>query len=347
MEISGETLIDSGIGNDVVLIKMDKAATQMTEDVPEKIDIDGKWVKLTWLKSVFELDGNSSNREFILRPYLDEDVFGLIPNRAFDDAENWCAVMSLIHFALVEMFYGDRVLRKFGYHQPMPNQPVNMDEYEQIDTRGKSEKNWPVKHAQYVDLWNTRATRRPRCDPLSADNFDLSRCVYHQWLVEHRRGSSGSGSSSSAVGGSSSKRGSGAGGRARRARRATEEAKPEPEDAPQMEEVDVQFDTGSYPPTHGEPSWEVAIDDTAVEHGASGQVWRGQQPWSYVGVHDFSDGHNLSIKPFTFYGVGGAGPSMFRTPRRMNVEFEEDSDDEDNGQIRRGVDDDGDDDDDG
>ncbi|KAL4379854.1 hypothetical protein GQ457_02G027570 [Hibiscus cannabinus] len=31
--------------------------------VSEKTDIDGKWVKLTWLKSAFEHDGNSSNRE--------------------------------------------------------------------------------------------------------------------------------------------------------------------------------------------------------------------------------------------------------------------------------------------
>ncbi|KAK8523208.1 hypothetical protein V6N12_047736 [Hibiscus sabdariffa] len=33
--------------------------------------------------------------------------------------------------------------------------------------------------------------------------------------------------------------------------------------------------------------------------------------------------------PLVSTGVGGAGPSMFTTPRRMNVESEEDSDDED------------------
>ncbi|KAL4284135.1 hypothetical protein GQ457_16G009180 [Hibiscus cannabinus] len=84
--------------------------------------------------------------EFIWRPYLHEDVFGLIPERAYEDAENWCSIMPLIHFALVEMFYGNRVLRQFGFHQPVPAAPRNMDELEQIDTRGKTEKNWPLTH---------------------------------------------------------------------------------------------------------------------------------------------------------------------------------------------------------
>ncbi|KAL4326131.1 hypothetical protein GQ457_11G022160 [Hibiscus cannabinus] len=194
---------------------------------------------------------------FIWRPYLDEDVFGLISNMAFDDADNWCAVMPLIHFALVEIFYGNRVQRQFRYHQPAPDEPLNMDELEQIDTRGKIEKNWPLTHRQYIDRWNARATSG------------------------HPIGSSGS--SSSTVGGSSSRCGSRADGKGRRARRAVAEVEPEPEDAPQMEEVGVQFDTGSYPPTHGEPSWEAVIDDTVVEHGMLGHAWRGQQPWSYVG----------------------------------------------------------------
>ncbi|KAL4382952.1 hypothetical protein GQ457_15G014870 [Hibiscus cannabinus] len=38
--------------------------------VPKKIDIDGKRVKLTWLKSAFELDGNSSNREVDCAAYF-------------------------------------------------------------------------------------------------------------------------------------------------------------------------------------------------------------------------------------------------------------------------------------
>ncbi|KAL4296950.1 hypothetical protein GQ457_12G017560 [Hibiscus cannabinus] len=231
-----------------------------------------------------------------------------------------------------------------------------MDEYEQIDTRGKSDSNWPVKHAHYIQLWNARETTRPRCDPLTTDDFDLSSSVYQYWLLQNsrpilttqaereawfllfpssglRRGSSGCGSSSSAVGGSSRRRGSGAGARGRRARRGATEPELEPEYAQQMEEGDVQFGTGSYAVTHGEASWKAAIQHTGVGHETSGQVWRGQQPWSDVGVMATTSLSSLLVST----GVGSADPSMFTTPRRMNVEFEEDSDDEDSGQVRGGV----------
>ncbi|KAL4283111.1 hypothetical protein GQ457_16G014210 [Hibiscus cannabinus] len=316
-------------------------------------DIGGCMVLLqswAWYRMPFVAPICVGPTEFPLatRPYLDEELFVLIPESAYDDAENWCSVMPLIHFALVEMFYGNRVLRQFGYHQPVPEMPSNMDEYEQIDTRGKSDSNWPVKHAHYIQLWNARATTRPRCDPLTTDDFDFS---------ELRRGSSGSGSSSSAVvGGSSRRRGSGERAIGRRAGRGAAEPEPEPEYAQQVEEGDVQFDTRSYAVTHGEPSWEAAIQHTGVGHDTSGQLWRDQQPWSDVGgnfgncyVPQFIVSHpqlfdtqpvgvdymtsvmsttSLS-SPLVSTGVGGAGPSMFTTHRRMNVESEEDSDDED------------------
>ncbi|KAL4385398.1 hypothetical protein GQ457_15G015560 [Hibiscus cannabinus] len=402
------------------------------ENVPDKTDIDGKRVKLTWLKSAFQDDGNSSPQDvmcaarayilrligelckasktsnvdgralnadiggcmvllqswawyrmpfiapicagptkfplatrwhnkkekkawehkvaievrmlidmwcesqFIWRPYLDEELFVLIPESAYDDVENWCSVMPLIHFALVEMFYGNRVLQQFGYHQPVPEMPSNMDEYEMIDTRGKSDSNWPVKHARYIQMWNARATTRPRCDPLTTDDFDLSSSVYHYWLLQNRS----------------------RGARGRRAGRGAAEPEPEPEYAQQVEEGDVQFDTGSYAVTHGEPSWEAVIQYTSVGHDTSRQLWRGQQPWSDVGGNfgncyvpqfivsqpQLFDTQPVGVdymtlvmattslsSPLVSTGVGGAGPSMFTTPRRMNVESEEDSEDEDSG----------------
>ncbi|KAL4347549.1 hypothetical protein GQ457_17G024230 [Hibiscus cannabinus] len=293
--------------------------------------------------------------QFIWRPYLDEGLLVLIPERAYDDVDNWCSIMSLIHFALVEMFYGNRVLRQFGYHQPVPEMPLNMDEYEMIDTRGKSDSNWPLKHAEYIEKWNARATTRPRCDPLTTDDFDLSSSSYHYWFLQNsrpklttqadldawfllfpssglRRGTSGSGSSSSAVAGGSR------GARGRRAGRGA--AEPEPEYAHQVEEGDVQFDTGSYAVTHGEPSWEAAIQYTSVGDDTSGQLWRVSQPQSFdtqpVGVDYMSSmmaTTSLST-PLVSTGVGGAGPSIFTTSRRMNVESEEDSGDDGDGDRR-------------
>ncbi|KAK8717420.1 hypothetical protein V6N13_044689 [Hibiscus sabdariffa] len=50
------------------IIAQNKEAVEITcyrhlGKVPDKTDIDGKRVKLTWLKSAFELDGNSSDQD--------------------------------------------------------------------------------------------------------------------------------------------------------------------------------------------------------------------------------------------------------------------------------------------
>ncbi|KAL4384824.1 hypothetical protein GQ457_15G022060 [Hibiscus cannabinus] len=253
--------------------------------------------------------------------------------------------------------------RQFRFHQPVPEAPLNMDELEQIDTRGKTEKNWPLTHRRYVDLWNARATSRPRCDPVTTDEFDLSRSDYHQWLLQsgnlilttqaereawlllfpssgHPRGSSGS--SSSTVGASNSRRGSRGDGRGRRARRGVVEVEAEHEIGPQMEEFGVQLDTGSYPHRQGETSWEATIHTIVFQHGMPAHVWRGQQPWSHVEVtYENFNVPQFSVSEPQYYVLepvdGGAGPSMFTTPRRMNVEGDSDDEDDD--------DDDGDDDD--
>ncbi|KAL4383926.1 hypothetical protein GQ457_15G016060 [Hibiscus cannabinus] len=174
--------------------------------------------------------------QFIWRPYLDEDVFGLIPNRAFDDVEN--------------------------------------------------------------------------CNG-------------------HPRRSSGSGSSSSVVGGSSSRCGSGLGCRGRRARQAAPEAEPEPQDAPQMEEVEGMYGEANKHEGNFEncyvPHFSVSEPQFFVSQPVDVEYMT-----SVMGTTSLSS-HLLST------GVGGAGPSMFRTPRRINVESREDSDDEESGEVRGGV----------
>ncbi|KAL4341196.1 hypothetical protein GQ457_08G027190 [Hibiscus cannabinus] len=278
------------------IIAQNKEAVEITcswylGEVPNKTDIDGKRVKLTWLKSAFELDGNSS----------DKDVKCAARAFNFVAYRGWRS--TILGFLYREMCKASKISNVDG-------RDLNAD-----------------IGGCMVLLQSWAWYRMPFLAPI---------CAAPSEFLLATRGPSGSGSSSSAVGGSSRRRGSGAGGRGRRARRAATE--PEPEYAPQMEEANVQFVTGSYPRTQGEPSWEAAIEHTVVGHGTSGQVWRGQQPWSCVGVM----GTTSLSSPLVSTGVGGAGPSMFRTPRQMNVESEKDSDDEDSGQVRGGVaDDDG------
>ncbi|KAL4340168.1 hypothetical protein GQ457_08G025660 [Hibiscus cannabinus] len=316
---------------DECTITLEDVAFQL--GVPEKTNIDGKQVKLAWLKNAFELDGNSSNREvdyaawayilllirgmlmpnkssamvsnmsnvdgrelnayiggcivllqswawyrllflapicaapsefplatrwhhkkekkalehkvtveFIWRPYLDEDLFSLIMNRAYEDVENWCSVMPLIHFALVEM-YGERVLRQFGYHQLVPNLSVNMDEYEQIDTRGK-----------IVDFGEGRVGVGHRHRPWEARVGDVT--------------------------------------------------------AEQVVEVDGPDE---------------------LRQKLNLKIHRKWKKLMFSSTPDLMGTTSLS-SPLVSSGVGGVGPSTFRTPRRMNVESEEDSDDDESGQ---------------
>ena len=100
-----------------------------------------------------------------------------------DNETNWAAMYPCIHIALVEMYYGNRVLRQFGYHQPVPMDPMIQDELDSIDMQGKTEKNWPKEHSYYVQWWNSRADHCVPCIELQPSDFDFSIFEYHRWYL--------------------------------------------------------------------------------------------------------------------------------------------------------------------
>ena len=60
----------------------------------------------------------------------------------------WRSKVPLIFFWLIEFHLPDRVLQQFGLNQEQP---------EDVDARGKVEKNWKVEHAVHIQKWNDRS----------------------------------------------------------------------------------------------------------------------------------------------------------------------------------------------
>ncbi|KAK8295954.1 hypothetical protein V6Z11_D05G092300 [Gossypium hirsutum] len=56
----------------------------------------------------------------------------------------------------------DRVLRQFGFIQPIPDPPCEVGEVHGKNKRGKSVIDWGIKHRKFVALWNDRFRRRPQ-----------------------------------------------------------------------------------------------------------------------------------------------------------------------------------------
>ena len=50
--------------------------------------------------------------------------------------------MPLICFVTVESHHADRVMRQFGFRQPIPVEHVNLDQVHKEDMRGRQELNW-------------------------------------------------------------------------------------------------------------------------------------------------------------------------------------------------------------
>ncbi|KAL4352000.1 hypothetical protein GQ457_06G009660 [Hibiscus cannabinus] len=260
------------------IIAQNKEAIEITcfrylGKVPDKTNIDGKHVKLTWLKSAFELNGNSS----------DKDVN--------------CVARAYIFLLIGGMLMPDKSSAMMCKESKMSNvdgRELNAD----IGGCMVLLQSWAWYKMPFLALICAAPSEFPlatRKESINSKPILTTQAELEAWLLIFpssglRRGSRGSGSTSSAVGGSSRRRGSGAGGRGRQARQGTTEPEPKPEYALQMEEADVQFDTGLYPLS--EPQF---FDPQPVDVDYMTSVM----------------GTTSSSSPLV---STGAGPSMFRTP---------------------------------
>ena len=61
----------------------------------------------------------------------------------------------LVNFAIVEMHQSDRVLRQFGFRQPIPVAPEVLDDHHRIDL-GNLHTNWLRFWLHYIQMWEDR-----------------------------------------------------------------------------------------------------------------------------------------------------------------------------------------------
>ncbi|KAK8682494.1 hypothetical protein V6N13_054880 [Hibiscus sabdariffa] len=121
--------------------------------------------------------------QFKWKPYQEASTF--VPDALLVDANLWCSVTPLIHFAIVEFQYGDMVLRQFGFHQPIPYIDTDHDYLHDYDERGRAEVQWEVVHAEYINMWNDRASTVPHRAPSDEYDFDFERSEYLAYFMNN------------------------------------------------------------------------------------------------------------------------------------------------------------------
>ncbi|KAH1073248.1 hypothetical protein J1N35_025576 [Gossypium stocksii] len=73
--------------------------------------------------------------QFQWTPYEDPTIRVVIPDEYLQNMNAWHVKIPLVNFAIVEMHQSDRVLRQFGFRQPIPVAPKVLDDHHRIDLR--------------------------------------------------------------------------------------------------------------------------------------------------------------------------------------------------------------------
>ncbi|XP_061352663.1 uncharacterized protein LOC133297513 isoform X2 [Gastrolobium bilobum] len=116
--------------------------------------------------------------QIIWRPYL-----GFPAHPSTDEQfHRWMAVCPLIYYHIVVYQQPDRVLRQFGYQQPIPDRPIDCSNLATITLTGKPDVDWRDKHAFYVAQWQDRDNLvLQNLVPMDGDGHLSVNSRYIQW----------------------------------------------------------------------------------------------------------------------------------------------------------------------
>ncbi|KAK9045502.1 hypothetical protein V6N11_051412 [Hibiscus sabdariffa] len=114
------------------------------------------------------------------QPYANPTIMVCIPESVLQCRTLWGVVVPLIHFGVVEYQCGDRVLRQFNYHQPIPRPPPARQHIHSA-YRGRFDENWTVKQASLISVWEERHMRWAEdLSPLQNNDFEFN-TEYYLW----------------------------------------------------------------------------------------------------------------------------------------------------------------------
>ena len=97
----------------------------------------------------------------------------------------WRAVTPVLAFHIVEMHQPDRCMRQFGMQQHIPSPAPQLRGAHDLTLRGKMTKDWDLKMAPFIQLWNTRDERIETTDPSNGPISPNSK--YMTWFFTHTR----------------------------------------------------------------------------------------------------------------------------------------------------------------
>ncbi|KAK9011566.1 hypothetical protein V6N11_044413 [Hibiscus sabdariffa] len=116
--------------------------------------------------------------------YANPTIMVCIPESVLQCRTFWGAIVPLIHFRVVEYQCGDRVLRQFNYHQPIPRPPPARQHIHSA-YRGRFDENWTMKQAYLISVWEERHTRWAEdLSPLQDNDFEFN-TEYYSWYLEN------------------------------------------------------------------------------------------------------------------------------------------------------------------
>ena len=124
--------------------------------------------------------------QIIWEPYSNE-IIQLLPAYCLQGRDIWRSVVPLICIHIVEWHYPNRVLRQFGFAQPIPDAPYQLDALHAIDLRDQ-DADCIVKHARWVDLWARHAhcvvggIASHRTRHYHSQYLEWYRSVTHRWI---------------------------------------------------------------------------------------------------------------------------------------------------------------------
>ncbi|MBA0753002.1 hypothetical protein Gogos_022277, partial [Gossypium gossypioides] len=98
-------------------------------------------------------------------PYEDLAIRAVIPDEYFQNRNGWHVKVPLVNFATVEMHQSDRVLRQFGFRQPIPVAPEMLDDHYKIDLR-QLHTDWPKFWSHSIQMWEDRYDYIPTQEPI-------------------------------------------------------------------------------------------------------------------------------------------------------------------------------------
>ncbi|KAG8478879.1 hypothetical protein CXB51_028740 [Gossypium anomalum] len=106
-----------------------------------------------------------TNNEFQWTPYEDPAIRVVIPDDFFQNLNIWHVKVPLVNYAIVEMHQSDKVLRQFGFRQPILVEPEVLDDEHKVDLRLLNT-DWPRHWSEYIEMWENRYDYIPTREPI-------------------------------------------------------------------------------------------------------------------------------------------------------------------------------------